>query len=104
MVDRVELVALDQPLQMRKLDRDHAVVGEQCCHAGDEWIEVWDLREDVLAGEQIGANADTDLYFPGFFSATVSAPCPPIEWPKIALFFPSTGKDDSTSWGSSFAT
>merc|ERR1711967_201394 len=32
-------------------------------------------------GWQIGANAEHDLYFPGFFSADTSAPCPPILCP-----------------------
>src|SRR5438477_8668417 len=56
-VDRVELIALDQPLQMRELDRDDAIVGEQNGHARDEGIEVGYLREHVLAREQIGLHA-----------------------------------------------
>ena len=51
---------------------------------------------------QIGANADTDLHFPGFFKAQARAPWPPTEWPKIANFPWSTGKLAFISEGSLF--
>jgi len=56
-IDRVELVALDQPLEMRELDGDDAIVGKQRRHSGDEGIEIGDLRKDILAREQVGLNA-----------------------------------------------
>ena len=30
----------------------------------------------------MGANAETERYLPGFFSATMSAPWPPMLWPN----------------------
>ncbi len=55
-------------------------------------------------GEQIGAKALTERNCPGFFSAIVSAPCPPIEWPLIACRSASTGNFAFTSAGSSRLT
>ena len=52
-VDRVELVLRHQPLEMRELQRDHALRREQPGHAGDEVVEVGDLRQDVVADDQI---------------------------------------------------
>jgi hypothetical protein len=45
-----------------------------------------------FSGELIGENADTALYLPGFFSAIVSAPWPPIEWPMIEQVSVSSGR------------
>ena len=41
------------------------------------------LPQEHSTGLQIGANADRDLYFPGFFKAQIRAPWPLMEWPKI---------------------
>ena len=44
----------------------------------------------------IGENAEHDWNIPGLRRASVSAPCPPIEWPKID-FLSVTGRLDSIS-------
>jgi hypothetical protein len=56
-VDRVELVVLDEPQQVRHLDRHHAVVGQQDLEAGDEVVEVRHVRHHVVGGDQVGALA-----------------------------------------------
>ena len=61
MVDRVELVELDQPQQVRELHRDHAALGEQDLHAADEVVEVGDVGEDVVAQQQVGLEVAGDL-------------------------------------------
>ena len=58
-------------------------------------------RRGTCAGATIGAKADTDRNRPGFFNASVSAPCPPIEWPVIPCRRGSIGKWSATSCGSS---
>ena len=45
----------------------------------------YDLGQRV--GEAIGAKAETDRNRCGCLSASVSAPCPPIEWPEIPRAF-----------------
>ena len=37
----------------------------------------------TFTGLQMGENADTERYRVGFFSDTVSAPWPPMEWPEM---------------------
>ena len=54
MVDGVELVLRDQPLEVRELERDHALRLEQARHAADEVVEVGHLREDVVGDDQVG--------------------------------------------------
>ena len=65
-VDRVELVLRHQPLEVRKLQRDHAFRLQQERHAGDEVVEVGHLGQDVVADDQIGA-------LPSATSASASA-------------------------------
>ena len=55
MVDRVELELLDQPDEVRHLDRDDAVRGEHELDAGDEVVELRDLREHVVRDDEVGA-------------------------------------------------
>ena len=43
------------------------------------------MPHGTFVGLQIGANAETAAYAPGFFRKSVSAPWPPIEWPHIDL-------------------
>ena len=57
MVDGVELVLGDQPLEVRELERDHALGREQARHAGDEVVEVGHLGEHVVADDQVGLPA-----------------------------------------------
>ena len=54
MIDGVELVLVDQPLEMRELERDHAVRRQQMRHAADEIIEVRHLRQNVVADDEVG--------------------------------------------------
>jgi len=53
-VDRVPLVLVDQPHQVRELHRDHAAGLQQRPHAGDEVVQVGDVREHVVAEQQVG--------------------------------------------------
>ena len=53
-VDGVELVLVDQPLEMRELERDHALGLQQTRDAGDEVVEVGNLRQHVVADDEIG--------------------------------------------------
>ena len=52
-IDRVELVALDETLQVRNLDCDHAVRLEERLHATDEVVQVWDVRHHVVGRHQV---------------------------------------------------
>ncbi len=54
MIDGVELVLVDQPLEMRKLERDHAVRRQQMRHAGGEVVEVRHLRQHIVADDEVG--------------------------------------------------
>ena len=52
-IDRVELVFLHQPQQVRELHRDHAAGLEQQAHAAHEVVQVGHVREHVVAGNQV---------------------------------------------------
>ena len=56
-VDGVELIALDQPDQVRELDRDDALRREDRLHAGREVVEIGDVGEDVVGDQEVGAAA-----------------------------------------------
>ena len=57
MVDRVELVVLDQAQQVRHLDGHHALRGKQDLHAADEVVEVGNVGHHVVGRDQVGAAA-----------------------------------------------
>ena len=57
MVDRVELVLVDQAQQVRELDRDDAVGREQDPEARDEVVQVGNLGEHVVGGDHVRAPA-----------------------------------------------
>src|SRR4026207_889905 len=52
-VDRVELVAFHQPIQMRKLHGDDASRLEQDLHPGDKIVECGHVRQYVVTEQQI---------------------------------------------------
>ena len=52
-------------------------------------------------GAAMGENAETDLYCLGLRNAKVSAPWPPIEWPKIPVALGFAGKWAATICGAS---
>ena len=54
MVDGVELVLLDQADQMREFERDDTLRLQEDLHAGDEVVEIRNLRQHVVADDQIG--------------------------------------------------
>ena len=56
-IDRVELVLLDQPEDVRPLDGHHAVPGQKGLDAGHEAVEVGHLGQNVVAGHQISLSA-----------------------------------------------
>ena len=60
MVDRVVLDALQQPRDVRHLERRDAPGCEQCLHPGGEVVDVGDLGQDVVAHDQIGPAAVRD--------------------------------------------
>src|SRR6185503_16379025 len=53
-VNRVELIALDQPEQMRKLHRDHTASVEQLLHSRHKVIQRGNMRQHVVADQQVG--------------------------------------------------
>ena len=57
MIDRVELVPLDQAHQVRELDRDHALRSQDPLHARGEVVQVRHVGEDVVRDEQVGLAA-----------------------------------------------
>ena len=57
MVDRVELDALDEPDDVRELERRHALRVEQDRDPGHEVVEVRDLGQDVVADDEVGVPA-----------------------------------------------
>src|SRR5215208_4964005 len=57
MIDRVELILVDEPLEMRKLQRDHAVRSQQMRHARRKIVEVRHLRQHIVADDEIGGLA-----------------------------------------------
>src|SRR5215470_11948792 len=54
MVDRVELISFDQALEVRELQRDHAVALEEQRHSGDKVIEIGNLGKDIVADDKVG--------------------------------------------------
>ena len=54
MIDRVELVFVDQPLKVGKLERNHAVRSKKMRHPRGEVIEVGDLRQHIVADDEVG--------------------------------------------------
>ena len=57
MIDRVELVLVDQPLEVRELQRDHAFGLQKLRHPGREVVEIGYLRQHIVADDQVGALA-----------------------------------------------
>src|SRR6185503_18408608 len=53
-IDRVELVELHELHEVRKFERKEAVGGEQLRNAGYEVVQVRNVREHVVAEDQVG--------------------------------------------------
>ena len=53
MIDRVELVVLDEPQQVRHLDRHHALGRKQRLHAADEVVQIRHVRHHVVGDQQV---------------------------------------------------
>src|ERR1700724_536339 len=56
-IDGVELVLVDELLEMRKFERDHALRHQQMRHAGDKVVEVWHLCQHVVADDEVSVLA-----------------------------------------------
>src|SRR5690606_29913327 len=56
-VNRVELVLLNEPHQVGELERDDAIRGQDLRDAAYERMEVGDLRQHVVGGDQVGLHA-----------------------------------------------
>ncbi len=59
-IDRVELVLLDEAQQMRELEGGDAARAQQDRHARQEVVEVGHLRQHVVADDEIGEHAAVD--------------------------------------------
>ena len=57
MVDGIELVFLDQPLKMGKLECNHAIRRQQDLHTRNKIVEVRDLRQHIVADDEVSAAA-----------------------------------------------
>src|SRR6266850_2194625 len=55
MIDSIELAALDQPLQVRELQGEHALGFQKSREAGDEVVQVRHVGEDIVRHEQVGS-------------------------------------------------
>ena len=60
MVDRIELVFLDQTLQMRKFECYDTFWLQKQANAGHEVVEIGNLRQHVVADDQIRLHAASD--------------------------------------------
>ena len=60
MVDRIELVVLDQTLQMRKFERNDAFGLQKQADAGHEVVEIGNLGQHVIADDEIRLLAASD--------------------------------------------
>src|SRR5690606_24139272 len=56
-VDGVELLALDEPDEMRELEGEDAIRLEDLCDAADEVVQVGALCEDVVSEHEVGGHA-----------------------------------------------
>ncbi len=54
MIDRIELILLDEPLQMRKLHRDNAALLQQQLHPLHEVIDVRNMGQHIVTEQQVG--------------------------------------------------
>ena len=52
-VDRIELIFREQPLEMGKFERDDPLRRQHMLHPGNEVIEVGNLGEDVVADDEV---------------------------------------------------
>ncbi len=59
-IDRIELVLLDQVGQMRKFQRDHAFRLQKQLQAAHKVIEVRDLRQNIVTDQEIGLASRAD--------------------------------------------
>lgn len=54
-IDRIKLVLINKPLEVRKFERDHTVARNQMRHSSGEVIEIRHLRQNIIADDEIGA-------------------------------------------------
>ena len=59
-VDRIELVFRDEPLEVRNLDRYNALRSQEVGHARDEVVELRHLRQNIVGDDQIGVAMFSD--------------------------------------------
>ena len=53
-INRVELVLVNKPFKMRKLECDHPVRRKKMRHPRGKVVEIGDLRQNVIANNEIG--------------------------------------------------
>ena len=56
-VDRVELVALDEAWEMGELGCEQTVFSEENAHALDKVVQIRNVGEDVIGDQEVGAPA-----------------------------------------------
>ena len=54
-INRIPLPALNESHKVGKLHRQDAIRSEQHLYTGDKIVQVWDVREHIVADQQIGA-------------------------------------------------
>src|SRR5258706_15761514 len=62
-VNRIELIAFHQSLQMREFERNQTIGLEELHHPRYEVIEIWNLGEDIIADDEIGVLSFCDEAF-----------------------------------------
>src|SRR5262245_29284889 len=55
-IDGIKLILGNEPLEMRKLERDHSLRREQMRHTRGEIVEIRNLGQDIVADDEIGAS------------------------------------------------
>lgn len=70
----------------------------KCTKEQKKSYRISDLQ--IIKWRFIACNMKRALYFPGFLSAQMRAPCPPMEWPEMDIFSGSAGKLELISRGS----
>ena len=53
-IDRIEVVGFDELQEVRKFDRDAAVMLEKDAQAGNEVVDVGNMGQNIVAHDEIG--------------------------------------------------
>ncbi len=83
--EAIRLALVDQEFREAGavLDERAGIYSRQAALSGPRYFSKAPTDQSAEDGATIGAKAEQLLKRPGCLRATVMAPCPPIEWPKI---------------------